>query len=134
METVTGLEMCNRMQDLGCLGIMHRFMSIKEQVNNIKLMKWGPRAAAVGVNDYDRINNLIEETGVEIIDIDVAHGHHTKVMETIQYIRNNYNNIHIMAGAIATQQGAYDLCMWGADSIRAVSEVALYAKRVLEQV
>lgn len=118
METVTGPEMCNRMQDLGCLGIMHRFMSIKEQVLAINQIKWGPRAAAVGVNDYKRIDALMEDCELEVIDIDVAHGHHKKVQETIAYIKNNYPECHIMAGAIGTRQAARDLAIWGADSIR----------------
>ena len=111
METVTGPEMCDRMLELGCLGIMHRFMSIAEQVSALSC------AAAVGVNDYKRIDALIT-AGAKIIDIDVAHGHHKKVQETIKYIKDNYPECHIMAGAIGTRQAARDLAIWGADSIR----------------
>jgi len=116
METVTGREMCVRLQELGCLGILHRFMEAEKQAILMLSLSDRLKAAAVGVNDKERIDLLIEN-GIHIIDIDVAHGHHKNVKETIEYIRE-YPNIMIMAGAVATYEATRALMEWGADIIR----------------
>lgn len=114
METVTGKNMCIRMKKLGGLGILHRFMPSHEQAAICRLNSID--AAAIGVNDERRIALLAGEE-IKIFDIDVAHGHHERVKETIQFIRENFD-AHIMAGAVATYEAAHDLANWGVDSIR----------------
>jgi IMP dehydrogenase len=51
--------------------------------------------------------------------IDVAHGHHILMQEMISWVRSNYDNeVRIIAGNVATGQGAYDLLKWGADIVK----------------
>jgi IMP dehydrogenase len=51
--------------------------------------------------------------------VDVAHGHHVLVKETLQDLRNVFADaVHIMAGNVATLEGYNDLVDWGADSVR----------------
>jgi len=122
MDTVTGYDMAVRIMELGGVGCVHRFMSIKEQSNIIKKLKIKsprnyPICASVGINDNQRIDSLIKN-GCNIILIDVAHGNTSMVKETIKYIKKNYKNIDIIAGNIATYEGAKNLCEWGADALR----------------
>ncbi len=72
--------------------------------------------AAVGVHDYDRIEQLING-GVDVIVIDTAHGHSLNVIETIREIRRR-RQIDIIAGNIATREAAMDLIEAGADGLR----------------
>ena len=75
--------------------------------------------AAVGVvGDYlERTKKLIE-AGVNIICIDIAHGHHRICGETIQKIKQLYPTIEIIAGNVCTAQGVEYLANCGADCVK----------------
>jgi IMP dehydrogenase len=122
MDTVSGLDMAMKLSKLGGVAIIHRYNSIKEQSDIVRSVKrQGERVgAAVGsTGDYmDRVTALYN-AGVDFICIDVAHGHHLNVYNTIRNIRDHYGpSLHIMAGNVATAEGFEALQTWGADSIR----------------
>ncbi len=142
MDTVCDSEMAIQMMKLGGLGIIHRFMSIEQQVAEVAKVKaartmemyenWGvmyddwhteikdiPIAAAVGANGdyYERAVELIG-TGANIILIDVAHGHHKNVKEALYQIKAINRKVDVIAGNIATAKAAEDLEAWGADALR----------------
>ena len=72
--------------------------------------------ASVGVFDFDRIEHLIGK-GVDVIMVDSAHGHSDNVIETVKEIRQRFN-IDLIAGNVATGQGAKDLIEAGVDAVR----------------
>ena len=78
-----------------------------------------PLCAAVGVKgDYlERAEELVLN-GCNVLLIDVAHGHHKNVGEAIEKIKSRISNIEVVAGNIATRDGATFLCEKGADAIR----------------
>ena len=124
MDTVCGKRMSAALASMGILPIIHRYNSIEEQCEIavaaiIENCNNSPIGAAVGVSgDYlDRAQRLVSY-GVEIICIDVAHGHHIMVERAIKTIKDKLSNVHLMAGNIATLQAFNDLSDWGADSIR----------------
>jgi IMP dehydrogenase len=123
MTTVTETAMSLKMAELGGFGIIHRYCSIKKQVGILSDVKRENKnsfvGAAVGtVDDFkERVSELIVN-GADLICVDVAHGHHILVKEAIEWIKKNFENIHLMAGNIATGEGFRDLSLWGADSIR----------------
>ena len=72
--------------------------------------------AAVGVNDFERVDALIESE-VDVIVVDTAHGHSQNVVSAIEAIRKRYD-IDIIAGNIATADAARDLIAAGADGLK----------------
>ncbi len=72
--------------------------------------------AAVGVNQLDRVAALIEAE-VDVVCVDSAHGHSRNVMETVRAIKKRYE-IDVVAGNVATQEGAADLIEAGADAVK----------------
>jgi len=117
MDTVTENEMVSCLSPLGALGIVHRYMSVSEQVT--ECMGHYRVGAAVGVTgDFLERAEELARNGVTIICVDVAHGHHSLVKSAISDLKRKLPDLHIMAGNIATNAGALDLCRWGADSIR----------------
>lgn len=130
MDTISETEMVVAMAEAGGLAIVHRFNTIKKQCEilnlaKVRLLAHKERklltAAAIGVSDDDykeRADTLVKNTLVDILCVDVAHGHHVLVERTIKYLKDTHPHIHIMAGNIATHEGCRDLTMWGADSIR----------------
>ena len=68
--------------------------------------------AAVGVHHDDRVAALIDAE-VDLIVVDTAHAHSKNVIETVKAIKTNYN-IEVLAGNVATPEGARDLIDAGA--------------------
>jgi IMP dehydrogenase len=72
--------------------------------------------AAVGVGDFERVERLLEK-GVDVIVVDSAHGHSRNVVETVREIKRQ-RTIDVIAGNIATTEGATALMRAGADAIK----------------
>ncbi|MDA1050533.1 MAG: IMP dehydrogenase [Planctomycetota bacterium] len=72
--------------------------------------------AAVGVRDYERIESLIQ-SGVDVLVVDSAHGHSANVMDTVKEIKRRWE-IDVIAGNVATREGAADLIKSGADAVK----------------
>ena len=123
MDTVTEVDMAFAMDTHGGLGIIHRYNTVNDQarlVKKAKLKGVPVVGAAIGVTgDFlERAQALVEE-GASVLCIDVAHGHHSMVERAIQSLKSVFgDSLHIMAGNVATGEGARDLANWGADSVR----------------
>jgi IMP dehydrogenase len=72
--------------------------------------------AAVGVHDFERASMLIEQ-GVDVLVVDSAHGHSKNVIDTVREIKRMWQ-IDVIAGNVATAQGAKDLVRAGADGVK----------------
>ena len=72
--------------------------------------------AAVGVHDYERVASLIAKD-VDVLVVDSAHGHSSNVLETVKEIKKRWD-IDVVAGNIATAEGALDLIRAGADAVK----------------
>ena len=75
--------------------------------------------AAVGVGEHfmERVDALVDAE-VDIIALDIAHGHSLIEIEALQQIKAKYPNLEIMAGNIATADAARDLINVGADCVK----------------
>lgn len=120
MDTVTGPTMATAMAEHGGFGILHRYNSIEQQVGLVKQVKADCTAAAIGVTgDFLERSHALVESGVFLLCIDVAHGHHLNVKNAIESLKNKFgDDISIMAGNVATAEAFSDLEDWGADIIR----------------
>ena len=72
--------------------------------------------AAVGVFDFERVPVLIER-GVDVLVVDSAHGHSRNVVETVREIKRRWD-IEVIAGNVATTDGARDLIRAGVDAVK----------------
>jgi IMP dehydrogenase len=75
--------------------------------------------AAVGTSEdtLDRVAALLE-AGADLIVVDTAHGHSKRVIETVKEIKKHFPEAEVMAGNIATKEGALALIDAGADAIK----------------
>lgn len=74
--------------------------------------------AAVGVHDDERVMMLVE-AGVDVLVVDSAHGHSQNVMNAVsRYKKNHGGSVDVVAGNVATEEGARDLVRAGADGIK----------------
>lgn len=76
-------------------------------------------AAAVGVGEDALLRaELLVAAGVDLLVVDTAHGHHRNVGKTIKELKRLYATIPIVAGNVATADGAQALIDAGADCIK----------------
>jgi IMP dehydrogenase len=74
-------------------------------------------ATTVGDKGFDRTGRLIE-AGVDLVVVDTAHGHSRSVLEAVTRIKRLSNAVQVVAGNIATAEGAKALIDAGADAIK----------------
>ena len=75
--------------------------------------------AALGTeSDTLKRAQALHEAGVDVFVIDSAHGHSKNVIDTIQMIKKEFPNIDLIAGNVATSEGAVELEKAGADAIK----------------
>ena len=75
--------------------------------------------AALGTeSDTLKRAQALYEAGVDVFVIDSAHGHSKNVIDTIQMIKKEFPNIDLIAGNVATSEGAVELEKAGADAIK----------------
>lgn len=75
--------------------------------------------AAVGVGEtgYERVDLLVE-AGVDVVVVDTAHGHSAGVIEAVRWLKKNYPDTQIIAGNVATSEGAVALVDAGVDAVK----------------
>jgi IMP dehydrogenase len=75
--------------------------------------------AALGITKdvLDRAAAL-QSVGVDIVSLDSAHGHSKGVIEALKLIKKNFKNLPVIAGNIATGEGALALAAAGADAVK----------------
>jgi IMP dehydrogenase len=74
-------------------------------------------ATTVGDKGFERTERLIE-AGVDLVVVDTAHGHSRLVLEAVTRIKRLSNAVQVVAGNIATSEGAKALIDAGADAIK----------------
>ena len=123
MDTVTESAMATAISNHGGLGIIHRYNSIEEQTVSVQaaaVRETQNIGAAIGVTgDFLERASAVCAAGANVLCVDVAHGHHILMKESLSALRKFFSDdLHIMAGNVATQQAFDDLSDWGANSIR----------------
>lgn len=126
MDTVTESELAIALAKLGGIGIIHRNLTIEDQVLEVKKVKDYTQSgqekllvgAAIGASSgFEMRAEALIEVGVDVIVVDSAHGYADYILETIKYLKKNYK-IDVIAGNIATYDGAKALIDAGADGLR----------------
>jgi IMP dehydrogenase len=75
--------------------------------------------AAIGVkaNDVERAGALLD-AGADLLVLDIAHGHADHCIQMLKTLRSNFADAQIVAGNVASRDGARDLALAGADAIK----------------
>jgi len=74
-------------------------------------------ASTVGDDGYRRSMALVE-AGVDVVVIDTAHGHSQGVLDAVERLKRASNRVQVIAGNVATRDGAKALIDAGADAVK----------------
>ncbi len=138
MDTVTESGMAVAMAQLGGLGVIHRNLAVEKQAKMVEHVKKSAvrsqdsgvasldskgrylvaAAIGAGADMKDRVKALVA-AGADMIVVDSGHGHSTYIMDCVRFIKKTYGSkVVIMAGNVATYEGAKALIKAGADVLR----------------
>jgi len=148
MDTVTEAPMAIAIAKLGGIGVIHRNMSVKRQVEQVKLVKnakinnlYGEKldinydrpspepsidkngklrvAASVGIcKDTMDRIDALVKASADAIIIDSAHAHSKIVLDILRKSKSLYSDPDFIVGNIATGEAATDLVLAGADAVK----------------
>ena len=74
-------------------------------------------AVGTGADTEERVLALAE-AGVDIVVVDTAHGHSQGVLDRVRWVKDNFPQIQVIGGNIATGAAAKDLVAAGADAVK----------------
>ena len=84
--------------------------------DNLGRLRVGAAVGATG--DFHERALELESVGVDVIAIDTAHGHTTRVVDAVRTLKKNLKNADVVAGNIASSEAAKELHDAGADAIK----------------
>jgi len=107
-------------------GVIKGLITSKDIINNAdypnasKDKKGRPLVgAAVGVKgDFLERSESLLESGADVLVVDIAHGHSENALSTVRNIKKAFPDCELIAGNIATAQGAEDLIKAGVDAVK----------------
>lgn len=137
MDTVSEHKLVTALALAGGLGVIHKNMSIADQAKEVEMVKnyefdneKYKRAlidkkgrlcvgAAIGVTAdmMDRVHALMD-AGVDVFVLDSAHGDSKNIINAIKNLRLEYPSMELIAGNVATYEGALDLMKAGASAVK----------------
>lgn len=137
MDTVSEHKLVTALALAGGLGVIHKNMSIADQAKEVEMVKnyefdneKYKRAlidkkgrlcvgAAIGVTAdmMDRVHVLLD-AGVDVFVLDSAHGDSKNIINAIKNLRLEYPSMELIAGNVATYEGALDLMKAGASAVK----------------
>lgn len=115
MDSVTGIEMAQELNNLGCLGILNRFDSSLDEILSGNVTN-GIRAVSIGLTTEDELIEKLVEKGF-IICIDTANANNHEVLKKTEDVKKKYN-IPLLVGNIASGATLHQLENAGADAVR----------------
>jgi guanosine monophosphate reductase len=121
MDTVTETEMAIALAREGGIGIIHRFLTIEKEAEMVAEVKKQKLlvGAAVGIRgDYLERAGALVKAGVDVIVIDIAHGHSIFLIKVLKDLKKKFPKIDVIAGNVATPEATEELIKNGASAVK----------------
>jgi len=141
MDTITSVEMLTLTMKRFGLGFMHRFMPLNEQVAFVRdaietvydedestLPRFTPLTIGVTESVEDLASILSKpiwenqvsgfSRRINLVLVDVAHAHSVNVERRVKWLKENFPDIKVIVGNIATRHAFLSVVDWGADAVK----------------
>ena len=118
MDTVCESEMAITLARLGGIGIIHRFLPTYAHALEVERVKLAGDGLYVGVavgTDHDMMERAKScvAAGADVLVLDIAHGHADHAVEGVKRLKDAFAEVDLVAGNVATVEGAADLAAPG---------------------
>jgi len=124
MKHVTGPAMASALAQNKCMAILHRFATNQDRIdtfqNLIHYSNFIGMSFGVSQDEIDLFEMCYNKfcSSLQIACIDVAHGHSSACINAVSKFRSIHPKCLLIAGNVATSDGAYDLYQAGADVVK----------------
>ncbi|MDX8386038.1 MAG: IMP dehydrogenase, partial [Gallionella sp.] len=106
-------ELCGLMTVKDILKSNEHPLASKDNLGHLRV----GAAVGVGAETEERVT-LLARAGVDVIVVDTAHGHSQGVLERVRWVKDNFPQVEVIGGNIATGSGAQALLDHGADGVK----------------
>jgi IMP dehydrogenase len=126
MSSIMNYQMAKAIFQNSGMGLIHRFMPAKNQLSILEQLSCTYGSAifsylglSIGVKEADK-DNIYQfvNHGLKILCIDIAHGDSDQCQKMTQWINDNFPHLLLIAGNVATGEGARLLWEAGADLVK----------------
>lgn len=114
MSSVGTISMSEKLSELQCLTVLHKYVSCENLMNVNKDYTF----MSCGVNDYKDCSLKMSLYGFDKVCIDIANGYLDKMLEVIRWFRENHPSCLIMAGNVVTPERCQEMIHAGADIVK----------------
>lgn len=122
MDMICESEMALAMGKSGGLGILHRFMSVEKNIEELNKVKQTYEfvGVSIGIKPGEEIRaKQLYKAGAVIFCVDAAHGHSKAAGDMVRKIKNSFGgHILLIAGNVCTLGGVNYLVECGADVVK----------------
>ncbi len=121
MDKVTENRLAIALGKLGGIGIIHRNLSVKDQAREVAKVKSQNLLVGAAISSqpgFDERTEALIRAKTDCIVIDSAHGFSKFVIDCLKTIKKKYPRLQVIAGNVATYDGARALVNAGADGLR----------------
>lgn len=127
MDTVTESKLAIALAEQGGIGVIHRNLTVEDQIKEVEKVKKTRSAssgqgllvgAAIAGKNYEERLRALVKANVDVVVIDSAHGFTKVIIDAVKFIKKTYPKLEVIAGNIATADGARGLIAAGVDGIR----------------
>ena len=125
MDTVSEHLMVSTINNMGGLGIIHRYMEQSKQIQELKItmeLSKNPIGIGMAISSKDAFDEVyiknILSNGCTLVCIDTANGHSEAPINAVKELKSKYPELRVMVGNVATKEGYKALASAGADMIR----------------
>lgn len=121
MDTVVGVDMAVALYKAGSIAFYPRFATPDVQCQEIQQILDAKCLVipSVGIKEGEKERaKMLISLGIKILLVDVAHAHQQSCLDFVKFLKTNYPKVEIIAGAVATYEGAKALYLAGADTIK----------------
>lgn len=121
MDKVTESGLTIALAKEGGIGIIHRNLSIKDQVREVEKVKSKNLLVGAAISSqkgFEERTGALIKAKTDVIVIDSAHGYAKFVIDCLKTLKKRYPKTQVIAGNVATFEGARALIRAGADGLR----------------